>query len=247
MHGSKPTCAAIFQENPPHMQALDLAALAAAGLFPADYVAFFSHATLNAFMAAGRPVWRAARQRIQALLAAAEEDGADGALRENEALKATALIPLEKVTMHLPSAIGDYTDFYSSREHATNVGVMFRGKDNALQPNWCVRAERRLPVRRCRRGLPRHRRRQRPRDHRAPPLGRANATLPMQLLVVALAAFVADLHTAPRPSFRATFSLRYCRARPQAAPARGLPRPLLLRGAVGPELQAAVRSAADRG
>jgi len=124
------------------VQALDLAALAAAGLFPADYVALFAHATLNAFMAAGRPVWRAARQRIQALLAAAEEDGADGALRENEALKAVALIPLEKVTMHLPSAIGDYTDFYSSREHATNVGVMFRGKDNALQPNWCVHERR---------------------------------------------------------------------------------------------------------
>lgn len=38
--------------------------------------------------------------------------------------------------MHLPAKIGDYTDFYSSREHATNVGIMFRGKDNALQPNW---------------------------------------------------------------------------------------------------------------
>ena len=40
------------------------------------------------------------------------------------------------VEMHLPIAVGDYTDFYSSREHATNVGIMFRGKDNALQPNW---------------------------------------------------------------------------------------------------------------
>lgn len=40
--------------------------------------------------------------------------------------------------MELPATIGDYTDFYSSREHATNVGTMFRGKDNALQPNWCV-------------------------------------------------------------------------------------------------------------
>ena len=38
--------------------------------------------------------------------------------------------------MELPAVIGDYTDFYSSREHATNVGTMFRGKDNALQPNW---------------------------------------------------------------------------------------------------------------
>jgi fumarylacetoacetase len=38
--------------------------------------------------------------------------------------------------MHLPADIGDYTDFYSSLEHATNVGIMFRGKDNALMPNW---------------------------------------------------------------------------------------------------------------
>lgn len=40
------------------------------------------------------------------------------------------------VTMHLPADIGDYTDFYSSIHHATNVGIMFRGKDNALMPNW---------------------------------------------------------------------------------------------------------------
>ena len=43
--------------------------------------------------------------------------------------------------MHLPATIGDYTDFYSSREHATNIGIMLRGKDNALQPNWTT-----LPV-----------------------------------------------------------------------------------------------------
>ena len=42
------------------------------------------------------------------------------------------------VSMHLPAQIGDYTDFYSSKNHAYNVGVMFRGKDNALQPNWSV-------------------------------------------------------------------------------------------------------------
>ncbi|KAJ1371209.1 hypothetical protein KIN20_033116 [Parelaphostrongylus tenuis] len=38
--------------------------------------------------------------------------------------------------MHLPATIGDYTDFYSSIHHATNVGIMFRGKENALMPNW---------------------------------------------------------------------------------------------------------------
>lgn len=41
-------------------------------------------------------------------------------------LRARALVPLSSVTMHLPADIGDYTDFYSSREHATNVGIMFR-------------------------------------------------------------------------------------------------------------------------
>jgi fumarylacetoacetase len=45
-------------------------------------------------------------------------------------------VPMADVTLHLPVAVSGYTDFYSSKEHATNVGVMFRGKDNALQPNW---------------------------------------------------------------------------------------------------------------
>lgn len=40
--------------------------------------------------------------------------------------------------MHLPAQIGDYTDFYSSIHHATNVGIMFRGKENALMPNWYI-------------------------------------------------------------------------------------------------------------
>ena len=49
-----------------------------------------------------------------------------------------ALVPQSSATMHLPAEIGDYTDFYSSLDHATNVGTMFRGKENALMPNWCV-------------------------------------------------------------------------------------------------------------
>jgi len=43
---------------------------------------------------------------------------------------------MHQVSMHLPAKIGDYTDFYSSKEHATNVGTIFRGPDNALNPNW---------------------------------------------------------------------------------------------------------------
>merc|ERR1712227_746643 len=58
------------------------------------------------------------------------------ALRDDHSLRSVALLPRSSVTMHLPADIGDYTDFYSSLDHATNVGTMFRGKDNALMPNW---------------------------------------------------------------------------------------------------------------
>lgn len=115
--------------------AVDLAALADAGLLaglPFDASAIFSQPTLNAFMSLPRSAWRSTRGRLVELLA----DGEDDSLKKNEALQRKALRPLSEVTMHLPAEIGDYTDFYSSREHATNVGIMFRGKENALQPNW---------------------------------------------------------------------------------------------------------------
>ncbi|KAI7866484.1 fumarylacetoacetase [Mucor mucedo] len=82
-------------------------------------------------MALGRPVWKATRLAIQDILS---KDSAK--LKDNAELLQKVLIPLTEVKMHLPAKIGDYTDFYCSREHATNVGIMFRGKDNALQPNW---------------------------------------------------------------------------------------------------------------
>lgn len=47
-----------------------------------------------------------------------------------------AFVTQSDATMHLPAKIGDYTDFYSSIHHATNVGIMFRSKENALMPNW---------------------------------------------------------------------------------------------------------------
>ena len=47
-----------------------------------------------------------------------------------------AFVKQTEAKMHLPAEIGDYTDFYSSIHHAQNVGTMFRGKDNALMPNW---------------------------------------------------------------------------------------------------------------
>jgi fumarylacetoacetase len=110
--------------------------LSRSGLFPAEIGATLTAPILNDFMALGRGAWRATRARLQALLAAPAEAGADGALRENAGLCASALVAADAVRLVLPARIGDYTDFYSSRDHASNVGVMLRGAANALQPNW---------------------------------------------------------------------------------------------------------------
>jgi fumarylacetoacetase len=112
-------------------QVLDLAALDQAGLLPPAAKGTFAAASLNRFIALGKPVWSETRQRLTALLS-----GADAALRDNAALREQALVPMSAATLHLPVEIPGYTDFYSSREHATNVGRMFRDPDNALLPNW---------------------------------------------------------------------------------------------------------------
>jgi len=109
---------------------LDLAALDSEGLLKAgDGV--FAQGGLNAFMALGPKTWTATRARISELL---RHDTTT--LRDNAALRQRALLSRKEVQLHMPFAVSGYTDFYSSKEHATNVGVMFRGKDNALQPNW---------------------------------------------------------------------------------------------------------------
>ncbi len=82
---------------------------------------------LNDFIAQGKPVWRALRERVQEILTLGFED--------KKAVE-KCLISQADATMHLPIRIGDYTDFYSSEEHATNVGKMFRDPANALLPNW---------------------------------------------------------------------------------------------------------------
>jgi fumarylacetoacetase len=86
---------------------------------------------LNVLMAAGPQEWRALREHASVLL---RHD--NPTLRDNPAVREHALIPQRDVEMLLPVRIGNYTDFYSSREHATNVGAMLRGPDNALMPNW---------------------------------------------------------------------------------------------------------------
>lgn len=91
----------------------------------------FDHPILNDFMALGKEVTVPVRERISELL---QDDNQE--LQGNDQLKEHALIPQKEAIMHLPIRVGDYTDFYSSESHATNVGTMFRDPDNALLPNW---------------------------------------------------------------------------------------------------------------
>lgn len=116
-------------------QVLDLAVLAERGLLD-DHPTLrearpFGRPSLNRLMALGRPAWQALRRRLLHLL-----DAGTPTLRDDSALREHAFHAQDAVEMLLPAEIGDYTDFYSSREHATNVGTMFRGAANALQPNW---------------------------------------------------------------------------------------------------------------
>ncbi len=113
--------------------AIDLGALHQLGYF--DGIALtddiFLQDTLNDFIADGRKTWRAVRHRIAKIF-----DAENAALKNNVKHKEIVLFRLDEIEMQLPVQIGDYTDFYSSIEHATNVGTMFRDPDNALMPNW---------------------------------------------------------------------------------------------------------------
>ena len=103
-------------------------------LFNADILGkdnIFGNEFLNPFMELGKAARVHVRNELQKYLS-----GQEGDLSVDSTDFSTVFVPLTDVTMNLPVKIGDYTDFYSSREHATNVGTMFRGKDNALQPNW---------------------------------------------------------------------------------------------------------------
>ncbi len=96
-----------------------------------NFHSVFEESTLNNFMSLGRAAWKETREYLKKILS---KD--NPTLRDNIELREKSLIKIEDCIMHLPATIGDYTDFYSSKEHATNVGIMFRGKDNALMPNW---------------------------------------------------------------------------------------------------------------
>jgi len=112
--------------------ALDMPALNSSGLLSGLGFdkSVFEAPVLNPFIALGKEVTRITRQRISELLRA-----------DNNSLKtrpdlSLMLIPVEKLSMQIPVNVGDYTDFYSSEQHAYNVGCMFRDPNNALLPNW---------------------------------------------------------------------------------------------------------------
>ncbi|QWX85071.1 fumarylacetoacetase [Cellulophaga sp. HaHaR_3_176] len=113
--------------------AIDLGALHQLGYFKDIPLTddIFLQDTLNDFISDGKKTWRLVRNRISDIF---EKD--NSSLRDNEEHKKVVLFTMEEIEMQLPVQIGDYTDFYSSKEHATNVGTMFRDPDNALLPNW---------------------------------------------------------------------------------------------------------------
>jgi len=113
--------------------AIDLAALHQLGYFEGIPLTddMFMQDTLNDFISDGRTTWRLVRNRIADLF-----DADNPKLRDNKVHREAVLFFMDEVEMLLPVDIGDYTDFYSSKEHATNVGTMFRDPENALLPNW---------------------------------------------------------------------------------------------------------------
>lgn len=109
---------------------LDLAKVAELGFFDAlDEIPkeVFKASVLNIFMALGKTKTRAVRERISELLQP------DSPLEKHAD---EVLFPIDEVQLHMPVRVGDYTDFYSSEEHATNVGKMFRPDGEPLLPNW---------------------------------------------------------------------------------------------------------------
>ena len=108
---------------------LDIHQLAVSGLIALD-TKITENISLNDFISLGKSVTNKIRLDIANLL-----DIENNTLKDRADLE-LFMDEMAEVTMHLPVKIGDYTDFYSSRQHATNVGIMFRDPANALLPNW---------------------------------------------------------------------------------------------------------------
>jgi fumarylacetoacetase len=113
--------------------AIDLAAMHRLGYFRGIDLSddIFLQDTLNDFISNGQKTWRLVRNRIADVF-----DIQNPELQNNPSHQNEILFSVDEIEMKLPVQIGDYTDFYSSREHATNVGKMFRDPERALLPNW---------------------------------------------------------------------------------------------------------------
>jgi fumarylacetoacetase len=127
------------KEVPPHIATrisdtvIDICLLAKSGLLDRSGInpEIFNNDTLNPFISLGKTYWRTLREHLSGIF-----EESNPLLRDQELLRKIILIPSGEVQMLMPVRIGDYTDFYSSIEHATNVGIMFRDPANALLPNW---------------------------------------------------------------------------------------------------------------
>ncbi|SPL70550.1 fumarylacetoacetase [Acinetobacter stercoris] len=111
---------------------IDLAVLEENGFLKIqDGESYFNQPTLNKFIESGKSNWSKIRAELQALLSSETTT-----LRDNHELRSKVFLKQTEVILHLPVHISGYTDFYSSKEHATNVGSMFRDPKNALLANW---------------------------------------------------------------------------------------------------------------
>jgi len=113
--------------------AIDLGGLHQLGYFKGIDLTddLFLQDSLNDFIADGRKTWRLVRNRISDIFLEGNDE-----LRKNKEHCKEILFRLDEIEMQLPVDVGDYTDFYASKEHATNVGSLFRDPENALMPNW---------------------------------------------------------------------------------------------------------------
>jgi fumarylacetoacetase len=113
--------------------AIDMGALQQLGYFEGIDLTddMFMQDTLNDFISDGKKTWRLVRNRLSDIFL-----DSNPKLRDNEKQKSIVIFDINDVEMLLPVQIGDYTDFFSSKEHATNTGTMFRDPENALLPNW---------------------------------------------------------------------------------------------------------------
>lgn len=112
---------------------IDLSALQQLGYFNEIELEqdIFKKQNLNDFISKGQKTWREVRQRISDIFL-----DSNRTLQDNPSHREQVIYSISDVEMKLPIAVSDYTDFYSSKEHATNVGKIFRDPENALLPNW---------------------------------------------------------------------------------------------------------------